>query len=472
MTEEEKIIADEVTTGEESKIAQGTNHQTLWTHGLCNLGNTCYMNAIIQSLYACNQFKEMLWKKDSWPLRDNLLIAIDQTFREQLKGTFAPEQLFKEICSIKGGEKYSNKTQEDACELLRDIIQHWSTRSMEWKNLFKGGVISSITCSECNLSSSKYEKFTDLSLPIGDTEIPKNRSIRVEELLESFTAETVLDEDNKYRCGMCKTCTTATKQIIISNAPQILVLQIKRFSKGSGCQKLRRHVEFDDRITISVEGPDKKPTKVDYNLRAVVVHTGKSIEGGHFVAMTRLNNGGIWIRYNDVMRRKINWPVVKSSEAYLLLWEKCTAREGANITSEKCTKNRTWAKDTWNSTSMNSLRDDSTIMGKPEGQNLKKRKKEDDDADDSNQNHPLRLKKCKAIDEPKTKRQKNADNEADKINQQTKEGKGKVQNLTMEIDEPNLDCKKSFLSLKDHNQDMLAGEKTLQEGNSGKNVTV
>ncbi len=69
-----------------------------------------------------------------------------------------------------------------------------------------------------------------LSVPI-----PKNRKgskakeATLEECVEEFTKEEILDGENKWKCPICKSFQRASKKIDIWKLPSILIVHLKRF---------------------------------------------------------------------------------------------------------------------------------------------------------------------------------------------------------------------------------------------------
>ena len=55
-----------------------------------------------------------------------------------------------------------------------------------------------------------------------------------------------LGKDNAYKCDKCKRKSEASKQLTIHTLPNVLVLQLKRFSfLGMHGGKISRHIAFD-----------------------------------------------------------------------------------------------------------------------------------------------------------------------------------------------------------------------------------
>lgn len=61
----------------------------------------------------------------------------------------------------------------------------------------------------------------------------------------------------------------------------------------------------------------EKPTHVDYELKAVIIHLGKSVHSGHYVAYIKTEKG--WVLFNDEKVTTSNNPVL--GKGYIYLYE-------------------------------------------------------------------------------------------------------------------------------------------------------
>ena len=105
----------------------------------------------------------------------------------------------------------------------------------------------------------------------------------------------------------------ATKHMTIYKPPNVLVIQLKRFSYGGFIGKISKPVEFEFTLNVpctkecSENVPEKNvpgsskvagknvprgtggSEKVPYNLTGVIVHHGTSIHSGHYVAFVKVS---------------------------------------------------------------------------------------------------------------------------------------------------------------------------------------
>jgi ubiquitin carboxyl-terminal hydrolase 36/42 len=88
---------------------------------------------------------------------------------------------------------------------------------------FGGYLHSKIKCMACLHKSERPELMMDLTVEI-DGDIGS-----LEEALAQFTAYEVLDGENRYFCGRCKSYQKAKKKLMILEGPNILTVVLKRF---------------------------------------------------------------------------------------------------------------------------------------------------------------------------------------------------------------------------------------------------
>eukprot|EP00966_Prymnesium_polylepis_P283643 6553112-Prymnesium_polylepis.1 len=120
---------------------------------------------------------------------------------------------------------------------------------------------------------------------------------------------------NQYSCEACDGKRDAVKQLVLVALPRVLALHLKRFI---ALEKDDKHVAFKETL---VQGDGS------FDLCAVVVHAGATIECGHYYAYVR--DGQRWLKCNDQKVESVRWETVAEAQAYVLIYQKAVASAGA-----------------------------------------------------------------------------------------------------------------------------------------------
>ncbi|KAM9972583.1 hypothetical protein ACTFIR_011950 [Dictyostelium discoideum] len=262
--------------------------------GLINLGNTCYMNSFLQSLYMTIPFRNyLLFKIDQNLIKfinnNNTNNNDEEIFKIYSKEILKRPQLLKQIQLLFGNLRLSIKEsispnlflqslpiefqtgqQHDSFEFGKSLLDHLdlifkqqikneqqqlklnnSNNDSNSKNIVTeisnqfGGKLSQITtCRKCNSESIKVEEFLELSLPFHDH---RKQQYQLEEMINGYLSNEELIGDNRYHCSKCNSLQDADKIIEINETPNHLIIGLNRFHfsrETKSIEKLLNHVDY------------------------------------------------------------------------------------------------------------------------------------------------------------------------------------------------------------------------------------
>lgn len=310
--------------------------------GLINIGNTCFLNSVLQCLTYCPPLYNYLIKYQgghSQSCRINQFCMLCEMEKHIKRIKFSNGSAIKPV-SIVQRLKYINKSfqygrQEDAHEFLRYVIDHmWKacltnldikTNSSKLdprikettaiNHIFGGYHRSQVLCMSCNNRSNTFDYFMDFILDIRGAK-------SLEEALKKFTQPETLQDENAYRCGKCKRKVTARKRFSVFKAPNVATFQLKRFdSDRIFGGKVTKFISYPEELDLGPYMSDTSQSAIRYQLNAVLVHVGHSSNSGHYFCYTK-NSNGLWYRMDDSDVTVVNKNNVLTQQAYVLFYTK------------------------------------------------------------------------------------------------------------------------------------------------------
>lgn len=307
--------------------------------GLRNMGNTCFLNSVLQCLLYSVPLNQYLMTEHrrscvaSINHEHCMLCELHNTFRSMLSAGQAqcPSGIVSRLKGI--ARHFKPGRQEDAHEFLRyfiDTLQksalygvpqdtaHAIKETNVVQSVFGGKLRSSIICAKCGHRSTTNDPFMDVSLDV-------KVSDSIDNALQQFCRREALSKSNKYKCEACKELSEASKQMQFERLPAVLTLHLKRFSHTlfGTIGKIHKHVDFTADLdmtpymassdTDSVSGGNK------YRLFGVVVHDGHSTHSGHYYSFIRASNH-MWYCMNDESVSQVSLNTVLRQKAYILFY--------------------------------------------------------------------------------------------------------------------------------------------------------
>eukprot|EP00158_Paraphelidium_tribonemae_P005590 Partr_v1_DN27419_c0_g1_i6_m71729 putative ubiquitin carboxyl-terminal hydrolase len=351
------------------------------SEGFQNLGNTCYINAVIQALFNIETFRNALFH--SLPS----VLDYEKSFHKLFSTVFKQKMNSKVVSPTdlvefirKTTKRFERSTQEDADEFLRillDRLQDEYNENIENSadntynpiaDTFEFKIERKVECVECKNTCSNVSVYRDVAVFLGRT----NKIIGIDStasLISSFFSKSKV----AYACEKCPGTAAIISQTMAS-APKVLIMQLKRFDMDSNTyQTIKRKDAVDLRQQISLEQfsdtklkermnvyaqskskagnakpapafevidltmsdddeldetpappPPDKGISSRYNLRCSISHMGESPVAGHYICDVYDEELKQWKCYNDETMKIIGdhheFQQRRKTTAYLLFY--------------------------------------------------------------------------------------------------------------------------------------------------------
>ncbi|XP_009366168.1 ubiquitin carboxyl-terminal hydrolase 23 [Pyrus x bretschneideri] len=312
--------------------------------GLRNMGNTCYLNSVLQCLTYTEPLAAYL---QSGKHRNSChiagfcaLCAIQKHVSLALQSTgriLVPKDLVINLRCI--SRTFTKSRQEDAHEYMVNLLESMhkcclpsgvpsESPSAYEKSLvhkiFGGRLRSQVKCMQCSYCSNKFDPFLDLSLEIFNAD-------SLQKALGNFTAAEQLDGgERQYQCQRCNQKVRALKQMTVQKPPYVLTIHLKRFRAHDPGRKIDRHVKFGPTLDLKPFVSGSYEGELKYTLYGVLVHCGATTYSGHYYCYVRTSSG-MWYSLDDNQVYQVSERTVLEQKAYMLFY----VRDRRNIIPRK-----------------------------------------------------------------------------------------------------------------------------------------
>ena len=335
--------------------------------GYENLGNTCFLNAVMQALSNSELLVAAVDRSQhceyctALPEDTCVLCKVESHIKQvavSTTRTIAPRGIVDSLPFI--STTLLHGQMEDAHEFLRNLVSgmqmslardlHDNVDEGYPFSLFRGSLHSQVFCTRCAQVTVKAD-------PIEDLELEVSRCSTLETALDDFCQVEVLSGANAFSCETCGQLTTAHRRMQVHRVPAILSIQLKRFAVTNNGQgrpsKITHFVEYPQVLQLSPErhltsdsststssnksssssssssstsstsSSSRGANTTSMELFAVVVHLGSAIGNGHYIAYLHCPDDS-WYRVDDTHVSKVSAYEALSQSAYLLFYQRCS----------------------------------------------------------------------------------------------------------------------------------------------------
>ena len=302
--------------------------------GLKNFGATCYLNSLFQQMFMNPIFSNDLLSFDfstqkDIDLKSSIIYNMQLGFanlRYSCLGVYPPLEFIQSFKKAFNGEPIQFGVQQDSDEFLSILCDELEKEAKIFNkenflnNSFKGVISNEIV--SLNKEYPYYSK-TDEDFYRITLDIKGHKTLQ--QALDAYIKGEILDGDNQYYVEEYKKKLPIRKSSSLKILGNQVIVHLKRFEFDFVTftnKKLNDYLEFPFEINfkkwtrayLRSSDPNLKPEllnitdkekenleedNMDYILTGILIHSGSSLQSGHYYSLIIDQESGKWYQFND-----------------------------------------------------------------------------------------------------------------------------------------------------------------------------
>ncbi|KAI2663598.1 Ubiquitin carboxyl-terminal hydrolase 1 [Labeo rohita] len=217
----------------------------------------------------------------------------------------------KSDCSVQEKQEKDTSDNESRTQDVKQSLEKNKEQSglnvLKW--MFQGQLVLRTRCLECECFTERREDFQDISVPVQEDENsssdsdkgispdPKPELKTLKWAMSQFASvERIVGED-KYFCETCHHYTEAERSLLFDKTPEVITIHLKCFAANgsemdpyAGLSKVNTPLQTPLKLSLHewCTNPDSPDQSHNYELFAVVMHSGVTISSGHYTTYIRM----------------------------------------------------------------------------------------------------------------------------------------------------------------------------------------
>jgi ubiquitin C-terminal hydrolase len=294
-----------------------SNREKFGLVGLRNLGASCYLNSVLQSLFHCPAFRRLIYSVDArklpFPDRENVILNLQILFNDMQTSPrdCNPDALMTSF----GFRREQRHEQQDATEMWIVLVDNLRSKfNGAMRDQFTELFFSRIRTVKSNEAVGFYEAEDQQEYSSITVYLQGCKSMV--DCIQAYLSPAYVEDykiENTDVCGVL-----LQKQFLIVS--DVLAIHLARWEFDIASEqfhKLDQAIDFEDFLQVPVADEN-----VLYTLHAIFVHEGHMV-GGHYFVYVRPTIDDVWFGISDVTIERASWEVVKSrgaQNAYFMVY--------------------------------------------------------------------------------------------------------------------------------------------------------